>query len=205
MIIRKAQRSDIGFLANLILLSESTGHELYSYSYLFEKEDSELRTILERVLDNDFEGHGLTYKNFYVAEIDGDLVGGLSFYEEGVNGDSNHLMTGALMQVINRNELINSFAKLKDFRDIDIPKKQGTYQLDSVAVLSRFQGKGVFGAIMAYLENAIELKGKCIEVQVWKTNENAIKAYEKYGFQIEKVLDKGNNGRILMIKKYNGK
>ena len=39
-----------------------------------------------------------------------------------------------------------------------------------------------------------------MEVQVWKNNINAIKAYKKYGFRVEKVLEIEGNGRILMIK-----
>jgi ribosomal protein S18 acetylase RimI-like enzyme len=200
MKIRKAKKSDISFLAKIILESESTGFEMYSYSSLFKKSYEELKAIFEKVLDNDFEGHGLTYKNFYVVEIKGQLAGGMSFYAEGSHGDSNHLMTGALMQVIDRKELVKSFAKLKDYRDIDIPKTPGTFQLDSVAIMKEYQGQGVFGELFSFIDEQINSKSKKMEVQVWKNNTNAIKAYKKYGFRVEKVLEIEGNGRILMIK-----
>ena len=200
MKIRKARIEDIPFLSKIIALSEFTGHEMYSYCSLFEKTSEELVDILTVVLNNEFEGHGLTYKNFYVAEIDNKLAGAMSFYLEGSNGDSNHLMTGALMQVINRKELITSFGKLKDFREIDIPKAQGSYQLDSVAVLEEYRGKGVFGALIKHLEQEVNQDNRKMEVQVWKNNLKAIQAYEKYGFKVEKTLDLRGNGRVLMIK-----
>jgi len=200
MIIRKAKHSDISFLAKIILESESTGYEMYTYSSLFNKPYEELIAIFEKVLDNNFEGHGLTYKNYYVVEIKDQLVGGMSFYEEGSHGDSNHLMTGALMQVIDRKELVKSFAKLKKFRDIDIPKTPGTFQLDSVAIIKEYQGQGIFQELFSFIKKQNNLKGKKMEVQVWKNNTNAIKAYKKYGFVVQKVLDMEDNGRILMIK-----
>ena len=200
MEIRRAKIGDIPFLSKIIIQSESTGHELYSYCSLFDKSEEELIPILEVVLNNEFEGHGLTYKNFYVVLIDGALAGGMAFYLEGSHGDSNHLMTGALMQAIDRKDLVKSFGKLKDYREIDIPKTQGTYQLDSVAVLEKYRGKGIFGALINYLKKEVNKENSIMEVQVWKNNINAIKAYEKYGFRLDKVLDFNENGRVLMIK-----
>ncbi|MBI4646489.1 MAG: GNAT family N-acetyltransferase [Bacteroidia bacterium] len=204
MNIRKANKEDINFLAEIILLSEATGYELVTYQKMFALEKEELHTRFTRVLNNDFDGHPLGYKTYFIAESNGISAAAASGYKETEYGDSDHLMTGALMTVFNNKELSTAFRYLSAFRNLEINKTSGAYQIYSIATLPEYRGLGLFKQIYHKLEEEAGAKNcKTIELQVWKGNDNAINLYHKLGFEIvcEKVMEQDiNKGKLLMVK-----
>ncbi|HSH66091.1 MAG TPA: GNAT family N-acetyltransferase [Bacteroidia bacterium] len=203
-IIRRATESDIPFLARMVLLAETSGHELISYKKMFSLPDSDLVKKFEIVLRNEQEGHGLTYRSFIVAEQDGMLAAVASSYIEGEYGSSSHLMTGALMNGFELEQIMRGYKKNAEYKDVQIVKSAGTVQLDSVAILEEFRGKGLLKLIFdAHTENVRKKNVTELEIQVWAGNIAAIKAYEKLGYKIkiEKWRkNKNEGGRILMSK-----
>jgi len=203
--IKQAEKKDCSFIAKIILLAESTGYEITSYTKMFGKTMDELLPAFEKMIDNETDGHPLTYKSYLVAYLDGEPASAISVYKEGENGDSNHLMTGALMTGFDRKSVASAFGFLKNHNDISIQKKQNTLQIDCVATLPEFRGKGLLKELMkAAEEKAKQLHVNEIEIQVWKKNEAAVVVYEKSGYKIvqEMISNKeGRNGKILMTKK----
>ncbi|MCD6017988.1 MAG: acetyltransferase, superfamily protein [Bacteroidetes bacterium] len=202
--VRKAEKTDCHFLARIILLAESTGFEITSYTGMFGKTTEELVPSFEKMIDNDTDGHPLTYKSYLIACVDGIPASAISVYKEGEFGDSNHLMTGALMTGFDRKSVALAFGFLKNHGDITIQKTPGTLQIDCVATMPEYRGKGLLKELMKAAEQrGKELNTGEIQIQVWKKNEGAVAAYEKAGYKIVKemmsAVDEGN-GKILMIK-----
>lgn len=203
-IIRHATKQDIPFLARMIILAETSGHELISYRDMFSLSDEELTKGFEIALDNEQEGHGLTYRSFMIAELDGVPAATAGAYTEGEHGSSNHLMTGALINGFGAELVMKAFKKNALYRDIHIDKSIGTMQLDSVATLEAYRGKGLLKTIFEAHVHTAKKKGILrLEVQVWAGNTSAIAAYQKLGCEIvtEKLRPNQNQGgRILMFK-----
>lgn len=202
--IRNAEQSDCGFLANIILLAESTGFEITSYTKMFGKTNEELLPHFQKIINNDTNGHPLTYKSYLIACVDTIPVSAISVYKEGEFGDSNHLMTGALMTGFDRKSVAQAFGFLKNHHELSISKKINTLQIDCVATLPEFRGKGILKQLLLESEKiALEKNCEEIQIQVWKQNEGAVKVYEKLGYAIVREQlshqDDGN-GKIIMIK-----
>jgi ribosomal protein S18 acetylase RimI-like enzyme len=202
--VRKAEKADCHFLATIILLAEATGFEVTSYTKMFNKTMEELLPAFEKMTDNETEGHPLTYKSYLVACVDGIPASAISVYKEGEFGDSNHLMTGALMTGFDRKSVAIAFGFLKNHGDISIQKKPGTLQIDCVATLPEFRGKGLLKELMKAAEQrGKELQTNEIQIQVWKKNEGAVAVYEKSGYKVVQEMMSGTeagNGKILMTK-----
>lgn len=202
--IRKATREDRDFLADIILKAEETGCELVSYSKMFEQSNKLLQPKITKAINNDIEGHPFTYTTFFIAELDGKPAAAISAYVEGTNGDSNHLITGALMSAFSREELKKGFSLIGENKEIQIQKNKDVLQLDSIATLPAARGKGVFSALLDFILKYYKNEGvKKAEIQVWKKNLPAIGAYQKHGFSIikENISNKDkDNGKILMQK-----
>jgi len=207
IIIRKAKKEDIPFLAKMVLLAETSGSELISYKQMFPVPEKELIRIFEIILDNDQPGHGLTYLSFVIADLDGKQAAAACGYIEGEFGSSNHLMTGALMTGFETELVIEAYKRNSTYKEVQIAKTYGTLQIDSVATLPEFRGKGLFK--MIFEEHCrIGRSHDCnqLEIQVWAGNNAAIHTYQKLGCAItnEKYLnfeEKSGGGRLVMTKK----
>lgn len=74
----------------------------------------------------------------------------------------------------------------------------------SIAISKDSQAKGYGKKLLEYVFNlALEVKKIYITLEVKKSNKNAIKLYEKFGFHSKKILQNyyGNEDAIKMIKK----
>jgi ribosomal protein S18 acetylase RimI-like enzyme len=208
--LRSAEKKDIPFLAGIVLLAETSGHELISYRQMFPISEEKLLEAFKTILNNNQPGHGLTYTTFLIAEYDGVPAAAACAYIEGVHGSSNHLMTGALMTAFETEEVIGAYRKNGKYKDVQIAKTLGTLQLDSVATLAEYRGKGLLKMIFDEHCRLASLEGcKKLEVQVWAGNEGAVGAYQKLGCCItnEKYInftDKMVGGRLLMTKELMG-
>lgn len=206
-LLRKATKKDIPFLARIILLAETSGHELISYQSMFPLERNELLKGFEIALNNEQEGHGLSYLPFLIVEFQGQPASAACGYIEGEHGSSNHLMTGALMTAFGTEAVLNAYQENSKYKDVQLNKSLGALQIDSVATLPEFRGKGFLKLIFDEHCNIAKQKGCTqLEIQVWSGNIGAIAAYQKLGCtkNVEKYYNSQNKqlgGKVIMSKK----
>jgi hypothetical protein len=201
--IRRATREDTPTIAKTISFAEHTGRELYTYESMFNLSFDEFITRFSELLKTDEPGHGLTWKSFWIGEINGEPAGCLALYLEGENGSSSLVMTGLLMQHFTRKEVTEAYQLLGKYKSIQLPKTPGMYQFDSGAVFGDHKGKGVFQAIFNHAYNELMLEHTApVEAQVWIANDTAIRTHTKLGFveQYKKFYEDTDMGRMLMIK-----
>ncbi len=202
--LRKAKSSDCQFLASIVLMAEDTGYEITAYTKMFNMPNDELLPVFEKILNNEKEGHPLTYRSYIVALIDNVPAAAIAVYCEGEFGDSNHLTTGALMTGFDRKSMSAAFSFLKQHSELAFVKKNNSLQIDCVATLPDYRGKGLLKSLIEDAERIARIKNISeLQIQVWKKNEQAIKAYEKLGFKItDERLSKSvvGNGKLIMTK-----
>ena len=204
--VRKATLSDCPTIARIIWLSERAEYALYSYAGLFELNELEFIDHFSGVIQNEFDGHGLGYKTYWMIEFDDQVVGGFSFYREVAYNSSSLLATGALMNHFSRPMVAKAFKRLSEFKSIQIDKTVGNYQWDSGAVFPEHMGKGYFpnGFLLALNEMEKLKNPEIMEVQIWNLNVNALKAYTRIGFTIAQTgpLYSNGLGRIMLQKEF---
>jgi hypothetical protein len=196
--VRKAKSDDCEVIARILWQSEKEDHALYSYAGLFGLEEFEFITHFAQLMNNEFEGHSLGFRDYWMIEVEGHIAGGFAIYHEKSSNSSSLLATGALMQHFSRNDVSNAFKKLANFKTIQIEKTVGTWQLDTVAIFDEFKGKGVFQEAFSQVVHI--LKGSSsqsllFEVQIWNLNHSARRAYEKVGFKCFKEGSRNEEGK----------
>jgi ribosomal protein S18 acetylase RimI-like enzyme len=204
MNVRRATASDCAFVSRIILEAETSGAEITSYEKMFGKSREELAPVFEKAIADSPGGHALTWRTFFIAEENGQPAAALSAYIEGSNGDSSHLTTAVLMTAFPRAEVSAAFRFLRSHSEVSLSKGLGTLQVDCVATLPEFRGKG---ALRTLLEAAMEFGksegAKEAQIQVWKKNTGAIAAYERLGFRITEEKESSSepgNGKVIMTK-----
>ncbi len=196
--IRLATQDDLSQIAKIIWHSENTGAEVYSYAALFDLNESEFLERFSKILNNEFLGHPLGYKNFHLIFSNDQLLGGFALHQEDAKRTSGMLSTGALMMGFSRAEMQKAFEKMEKWKFIQMAKSVGMWQLDSVAIFPEYKGHGIFQrAFQEIVENNVF---ESIEVQVWNHNLPAIQAYHKLGFQWNKngSVNEAGQGRVLL-------
>ena len=196
--IRRANSSDCGEIARILWRSESEDHALYSYAQLFGLDEESFLKAFSSLINNEFDGHGLGYRSYWMIESEGRVVGGFSIYYEKSENSSSLLASGALMQYFSRLDLSNAFKKLAPYRPLQIEKTVGTYQLDTVAIFDQFAGKGIFGEAFRQVSSILKMEPDLsitMEVQIWNQNASARRAYEKVGFALSKEGERNEMGK----------
>lgn len=204
--VRRATEKDCDFLANIVVLAESTGCEIVSYEKMFSSiSPAQLKRNLAVALRHSSEGHPLSYLSYFIACVNSIPAAAAAGYIEGENGDSNLLITGVLLTAFLKQDVIRAFSFLKNHADVHIPKTKNTVQIDCVATLPIYRGRGLFSRIHnAIIQYAKEKGITESEIQVWKKNTQAIRTYTKLGYvvSLEKISHSDpNNGKVL-LKKY---
>jgi len=199
--IRKATPEDCNFIAETIISSESTGHEVITFSKMYGLEPDDLIPIFAKIVNNDIHGHTLSWTSYLIAHQGKKRCGSLAAFIEGENGDSNIIMTNALMKVLDRDLVLQGFKFAHTHSETIIPKTKGALQIDCGATYPEFRGKGIFSMLSEYAENLYK-DAKLSEIQVWQGN-GAIKLYNRLGYYVYKTHPSKaypNKGKILTQK-----
>lgn len=191
MMIEVRHAKDLGNTAQQ-KISEIFVDSFYEHLSYFSKDKKRLAKALE---------HMFVLEVFYVAMIDGEIVG-ITACTNGrdysVSQDKKELIKhlGLLRGIIANNAFKNEFQKPA----VGIGEK--TASVEFVATASNYRGKGVATAIMNYLFSLPQYEEYVLEAA--DTNTNAIKLYEKLGYREFKRLKQkfskyiGINYRLYM-------
>lgn len=202
IVIRKAEQKDAGFIIDAIIEAEKSGTDKLSYCNIFEISESELRSVLKNILEEDIEGQELCLSGFMVAEFEGKIAGAVCSWVEAFEGSPSSIIKANVIHYFIKKESIEKASgKRETLEELNIEREAGTIQIESVYVHNNFRGMGVSG--MLILENikkhlCEDDKIEKVQIQVAGNNEAALRSYRKLGFEIkkEKVC---NNKKILDI------
>jgi ribosomal protein S18 acetylase RimI-like enzyme len=187
--IRAATEKDIEFIIETIIEAEKSGTDKISYCNVFEISETELRTILKNILEEDIEGQELCLSGFLVADFNGITAGAVCSWVEAKDGSTSSITKASVLHYFINKESIEKATSKKEFlEELNISREADTIQIESVFVDNNYRGKGVSG--MLIIENikkhlCTDDRIKKVQIQVAGNNMSAIRSYEKLGFEIK--------------------
>jgi ribosomal protein S18 acetylase RimI-like enzyme len=200
--IHKATHKDLDFIVDTIIEAEKSGTEKISYCNIFEINESDLRSIIRNILEEDIEGQELCLSGFMVAESEGKAAGAVCSWVEAKEGSPSSIIKASILHYFIKKENLEKASSKKEMLELlNIEREPGTIQIESVYVHNNFRGMGVSG--MLVLENikkhlCLDDKLEKVQIQLAGNNDSAFNSYRKLGFEIKKkkVCD---NKKILDI------
>ena len=166
MIIREATREDSWAIANVVLLAIGVNIEhleLHTSPFNYEL----IKTLAER------EDSQYSYKNCYVCEVDGAVVGAVCSYD----GSRLYELRKALFEELQRKGTTLN-------KKITDECESGELYIDSLAVFKEYRGRGIAKALISRVEEkSRELKIPVLGLLVDNENPNAAKLYTSLGFR----------------------
>jgi len=202
MKIRAAKEQDAEFLAIMMLQSSRAGKKVGVFDLLFQGSDENaLLEKLQKLALTQAKSH-CHYKNFLVAELDGQLVGSLCSYEPRIS--THETFVEALLEIGCTQEEIEP--TLEVVYGCDFELNRSTLMFDFMEELEGFVDVGVLKALMQKSLLTARLKGygraqTIIEIGSLETE----LFYTKLGFKIvdEKECESyrelfGRNGLMLL-------
>lgn len=194
-VIRNAVKSDLDFIAESIIEAAKSGTDRLFYSKILSLSEEEFTSKLKEILLFDVQGQELNYSSFLVIEIENEKAAACSAWIESDSGTSSSIIRGNLIfDMIERDNLELIKNNYQIIKDVHIDRTAGTLQIESVYVKNIFRGMGLSKKIIEAHINDKLMQGKKfnkVQLQVAKTNENAVKSYLKMGFEtiFEKTTD----------------
>ena len=130
----------------------------------------------------------LSYNNIWTYEIENEIAGLILAY------DSNRVkeLDGAILEYLKKNIFLEAFDK-ECF--------ENEFYIDTVSVFEEFQGRGIAKELFAFIENKAREEGfEKVSLLVDFENLEALKLYEKIGFEKNCVLEVSKHNYHHMIK-----
>jgi len=215
-IIRNAVKTDIPFLADVVIAAEKGGSDKLSFSTLFNLTENEVKDLLIAIFEEEIDGCELSLNSFLVVEHNGELVAASGAWIEMLDGGmSSQLLKSNLISYTFKKESI-AFLKTKAdiIKDILIEREPLTLQFEYLYIKQDYAGRGIdIELVQRNEKKAVEKfpdlkKAQC---QLFKNNIFAVKMALKKGFKITKsykvadsnILDYlAGDEKILMEKIY---
>ena len=199
--IRKATLTDIDFLCEAIIQAEKSGTDILPLCRIFEITETELRTLLQNILESETEGCELSLSSFLIAELDGFIAAAAAGWMEDENGlhlPSSLIKANLLNYFLPHDKIKTAGRHSALISDVLIDRTPGTFQLEYIYTGSEYRGKGLAALIIKEHLKAVQ-QGCKAEVQVFGNNLLAIRSYEKAGFSIESVHESKNPATIYFL------
>ena len=178
MNIRFAKQSDNAKVLAKFVYETDT----YIYPYWFDDKNFGIEQIAKLIKNPDSIFY---YKNFVVAEVDGEIIGVIMFYK---NDGCYHYDYSDISSIsFESAHVINNYVL-----DLQNQIKDNTYYVFAVRVEDRFLRQGVACKMFDFMFSSVVNNG-IIEIDVLKDNIPAFNLYKKVGFNIVNEY-KGYNG-----------
>jgi ribosomal protein S18 acetylase RimI-like enzyme len=185
-VFRKATLDDIPFLVETIVEAEKAGTEIFPYTTIFGLTETEAKKYLTAMLLEEIDHCELSVSSFMVAEINGKLAAAVGAWIEANDGIPSSILKGNLLNYTlpkSRIEKARDISVL--LRELHIDSLPGTIQIGVAYVSQDFRGINLAGRLIDKQLNrllAVEPRLEYMYVQVFGSNEAAVRAYEKVHF-----------------------
>lgn len=213
MNIVPAATRDIDFITRAVFAAVKSGTDILTYSTLFEKSEEELLPLFKEMIEEDIEGQELWLSGFLIAkDSDGTPVATCCAWVEGEDGPSGILTAQLLSFTLGSETYKKALEKHEVIESLRVDREEGALQIEHVYTDPNYRGKGLATQV---IEKQIELyKSRQpalhkAQIILFKTNQNALNAYTKMGFEVVKEQFSNHpqvlnyfpaNTRVLMEK-----
>lgn len=182
----RATEKDIDFITNAVFAAVKSGTDTLSYATLFEKSEEQLKPLFKEMIEEDIEGQELWLTGFLIAKDEnGTPAATCCAWVEGEEGPSSMLTAQVLSYGLGQETYQKALNKHEIIESLRVDREEGALQFEHVYTAPEFRGKGLAAQVIEKQiaqhksQNSTLSKAQII---LFKTNESALKAYNKIGF-----------------------
>lgn len=185
-----ATPNDIDFITRAVFNAVKSGTNVLTYGTLFEKSEEELLPLFKEMIAEDVEGQELWLSGFLIAkDSDGTPMATCCAWVEGDEGPSSMLTAQLISFTMGIKTYQKALEKHEIIESMRVDREEGTLQIEHVYTDPNYRGKGLAAQV---IEKQIEIQKnwkptlKKAQIILFKTNQNAVNAYSKMGFEAVK-------------------
>lgn len=191
VVIRRATKNDICFIAETIIEAEKAGTQTLPYTTLFGLKEAVAKFYVKKMLEEDIDSCIFSISSYFVAEKNSTLIGAVSAWVENMEGIPSRILKGNILNFILPKSSLKRAIKLNKYvRDIQIEYKPDTIQIGAGYVTKKNRGNNIYGElVMEQIYHLSKLRPDVTEVydDMFGNNTPAIRAVKKLGFKLEMI------------------
>lgn len=200
-VFKRATLKDVDFVADIIINAEKSSTDRNGFANLFELQEDKFKELIIKILEEEIEGCELSLSNFILAYHNDKPVAGMGGWLEGYpdNMPSEIIKSNLIGYFFPREVIMKSVKNSEVYKDIQIPREKGAYQLEYGYVKPEYTGYGLFSDLdELHIKYALSLDPKPTKIQghVCAKNKVVIKIHELEGFKVVKEY-KSTNPRTI--------
>jgi len=185
--IRRGNLGDIEFIRDAIIEAERSGTSYSMYERAFELTEPELRSLIEAALREEIDGCELCCDSFWLAIRDGVPQGCIATWIEADDGpSSSHRKAQLLAHTLGLEKWKRAQDKLRALAVIDIPRRSGALQIESVYTAPSARGAGIAAQLIEHaISDCRATRPDVSSSQILSIvgNESSARAFRRAGFQ----------------------
>ncbi len=183
----QATEADLDFVTEAVFAAVKSGTNVLSYATLFEKSEEELKPLFRDMIEEDIEGQELWLSGFLIAKTDDGIPAATCCaWVEGEEGASSMLTAQVLSFGLGQEVYQKALEKHEIIESLRVDRTEGTLQFEHVYTALEFRGKGLAKQVIEKQIEQYKVQNSELtkaEIILFKTNESALKAYQKLGFE----------------------
>jgi len=189
IIVRRAVKEDISFIAHAIWEADRSGSDQSSYGALFQLSQSSLLDVFRSLLEMELEDCEFSLSSFCIVEVEGQRAATCASWIEGAQEiPSWQMKFSALRYVLNESSLASFQALQSKVKGVMPDRTSGTMQLEAVYVDPLYRGLGMVQRMIEEQREWNQAQGLTEmnwELVTYDNNHRAIQAYTKLGFRVK--------------------
>ncbi len=188
--IRHATLSDTDFISDAIIGAEKSGTTRCGLATLFGLDETQLKTYLISMLEEEIEGCELSIDSFLLAEKDNSPVAATAGWVENAGDElpSNQAKANLIGYTFPHSNLMTMRDNAHLMKGLSIERETATLQFEYVYVAPEARGHGLAARLIeAHIEHTKKTHREVTrgQLQVFCNNDNAIGLYERLGFEVK--------------------
>ncbi len=198
MNIRHATQTDLPFILESIIESEKSGDVIFPYSAAFNLSIPEFSQIILNIFDEEISEQAWYLGHWYILEdSEGHTAAALSAWVEAQNGQKSDFLKAQILNYFLPKEWELAQERLQILSSVSIPRKTGFLQLEHLYTQPQFRGKGYMKKLIQHVMDAFPKNA--YEIQVLKSNVNAVSLYEYIGFSVNDTQCNDDLQRLSLL------
>ena len=186
-IFKRATLDDVDFVAEIIIEAEKSMTNRNGLANMFDLSEVECKKYIIEILKEEMDGCELSLSSFILVFHGDKPVAGMGGWLEGTDDMPSSIIKSNLIgYYFPKSNFIKFKERLDVIKDIQIPRENGTYQLEYGYVKSEYTGYFLFNDLdKKHIEFASSLTPKPQKIQghVFANNKIVLKLHEMMGFK----------------------
>ncbi len=197
LIIKRATNEDLSFIIDCIVGAEYSGSEILSYCELLQISETEFRTVLLSIFDEEIEGQPWNLKHWFIGKVNQESVVGGCCWIEASTGMNSDMLKSQILQYFLPNQWQNNLENLKLTSELSLTRIPNSVQVEYFYTHPLHRKKGYITQMIYFIDHNFPNHDR--EIVMVGNNVGAMELYKRHGYKVVEIKSSSNKKILTLL------